>query len=86
MRTWTLPIKEKHKMDDERSWRIDPTKLPKKLDLDLSADAAEQLRLIAQQTGRSEDELILKILNQSLKTLQSTQDCGQNKPDNGEPE
>ena len=51
--------------DDDR-YRIDPAKLPKQLDLDLSPAVAEHLRKVAAQTGRSVEELILEIINRYL--------------------
>jgi hypothetical protein len=63
-------------MANEQSWELDPSKFPKKLDLELSAEAMEQLRTTAQRTGRSEDELILEILDQALQRPQPSENSG----------
>jgi hypothetical protein len=68
-------------MANEQSWELDPSKFPKKLDLELSAEAMEQLRTTAQRTGRSEDELILEILDQALQRPQPSENSGQNRPE-----
>jgi hypothetical protein len=53
--------------EDESRYRIDPSKLPKQIDIDLSPAVEEQLRKLAAATGRSVDELILEILDQGLQ-------------------
>jgi hypothetical protein len=53
-------------LDDDDRFSIDPTKLPKQLDLELPAPVFEQLNKIAAETGRSIDELILEILDSHL--------------------
>jgi hypothetical protein len=68
-------------MANKQSWELDPSKFPKKLDLELSAEAMEQLRTTAQRTGRSEDELILEILDQALQRPQPSENSGQNRPE-----
>ena len=47
--------------------RIDPTKLPRQLDIDLPPAVLEQLKKDAAATGRSVDELILEILDKYLQ-------------------
>ena len=54
-------------MTNEQSWEIEPTRLPKKLELELSTETMGWLRATAQRTGRSEEELILEILDKALK-------------------
>jgi hypothetical protein len=56
-------------MTNEQSWEIEPTRLPKKLELELelSTETMEWLRATAQRTGCSEEELILEILDKALK-------------------
>ena len=68
-------------MANKQSWELDPSKFPKKLELELSAEAMEQLRTAAQRTGRSEDELILEILDQALQRPQPSENSGQNRPE-----
>lgn len=53
--------------DGEDQFRIDPAKLPKQLDIDLSPAVLEQLEKHAAATGRSVDELILEILDRYLQ-------------------
>ncbi len=53
---------------DDR-FRLNPSKLPKQIKIDLSAEVAEQLRKSAAATGRSINELIVEILDRHL------QDC-----------
>ena len=81
MREQIYPIQPKQAMANEQSWELDPSKFPKKLDLELSAEAMEQLRTTAQRTGRSEDELILEILDQALQRPQPSENSGQNRPE-----
>ena len=51
--------------EDER-YKIDPARLPKQLDIDLSPAMAEQLAKAALATGRSVEELILEIIDRLL--------------------
>ncbi|MBD1194364.1 ribbon-helix-helix protein, CopG family [Vulcanococcus sp. Clear-D1] len=60
---------------------MDPTKLPRTLDLELSAEAMEWLLTTAQQTGRCEEELILEILDRALQS----RNPGQNSPESESP-
>ena len=53
--------------DNEDLFRIDPSNLPKKLDIDLPPALLEQLEKHAAATGRSLDELILEILDHHLE-------------------
>ena len=53
--------------DNQDLLRIDPSKLPKKLDIDLSPALIEQLEKHAAATGRLLDELILEILDHHLE-------------------
>jgi hypothetical protein len=68
-------------MTNDQSWELDPSKFPKKLELELSAETMEQLRTTAQRTGRSDDELILEILDQALQSPLPSQNSGQNRPE-----
>ena len=52
---------------DEDQLKIDPSKLPKQLDIDLPTALAEQLEKDAAKIGRSVDELILEIMDQYLQ-------------------
>ncbi len=67
-------------MANEQSWELDPSKFPKKLELELSSDAMEQLRATAEQAGRSVDELILEILDQALQNRRSSQNMPESDP------
>lgn len=53
--------------EDVDRYRIDPSKLPKQLDIDLPPAVAEQLLKRAAASGRSLDELILEILDRYLQ-------------------
>ena len=53
--------------DSSDQYRIDSSKLPKQLDIDLPPAVQEQLEKTAAATGRSIDELILEILDQYLQ-------------------
>jgi hypothetical protein len=57
-------------LDNDNFYRIDPTKLPKQVDIDLPREVEGQLRKLAAMTGRSLDELILEILDQGLQDPQ----------------
>lgn len=46
---------------------LDPEKLPKKLELDLSPAVEDYLLKLAAVSGRSVDELILEILDKALQ-------------------
>jgi hypothetical protein len=45
---------------------IDPAKLPKKLELELSEDLLEYLKRKSQQSDRSIDEIIMQMLNDRI--------------------
>ena len=54
-------------MTTEREWTLDPDKLPKKLEIELSDAVKTWLEQAAATTGRSEDELILELLDKGLQ-------------------
>ena len=45
---------------------IDPAKLPKKLELELTEELLERLKRQSQRSGRSIDEIILQMLNEHV--------------------
>lgn len=51
---------------EELAFPIDPAKLPKKLELELSEDLLEYLKRQSQQSGRSIDEIIMQMLNDRI--------------------
>jgi hypothetical protein len=57
-------------MENDQSWAINPNTLPQLLEIELSAESMEKLRDAAQKTGRSEDELILEVLDQAIQGLE----------------
>ena len=57
-------------MENHQSWAINPHTLPQLLEIELSAESMEKLRDAAQKTGRSEDELILEVLDQAIQGLE----------------
>lgn len=52
--------------EDER-YRINPEKLPKRIDLELTPETERRLTELATASGRSIDELILELLDQALQ-------------------
>lgn len=56
--------------EDNRYW-IDPDKLPKQIEIELKPETLQQLKDLAEASGRSIDEFILEILDKSLKDRQS---------------
>ena len=56
--------------DEEDRYRIDPTKLPKPIELDLMPELKEKLHALSERSGRSIDELILEILDRALRDQQ----------------
>lgn len=54
-------------LNSEDQYKIDPSKLPKQLDIDLPPEVAAQLEKDAAEVGRSVDELILDILDRYLQ-------------------
>lgn len=53
-------------VEEDDRFKIDPTKLPQPLELELPVRVLEQVTKLAAQTGRSVDELILEILDSHL--------------------
>ena len=47
-------------------WRLDPSRFPKRLDLDLSARVLDHLDRLSAKTGRSVSELASDLLSQAL--------------------
>ena len=47
-------------------FRLDPKRLPKKLELELTEDCLEYLKRQSQQSGRSIDEILVQILNDRI--------------------
>jgi hypothetical protein len=46
-------------------WRLDPARLPKRLDLEVSDEVYAQLQSMSERTGRSISDLVGEILQQS---------------------
>lgn len=51
---------------EDIAFPIDPAKLPKKLELELSEDLLEYLKCKSQQSDRSIDEIIMQMLNDRI--------------------
>ncbi|QVL52550.1 MAG: ribbon-helix-helix protein, CopG family [Cyanobium sp. M30B3] len=49
------------------SLRLDPEDFPKRIELELSDEAAEKIREISQRTGRSFSEVATDILSKALE-------------------
>ena len=56
-------------MDSDHQWQIDPSKPPQNLEFRLSAETAQQIKDLSERTGRSEDEVILDLLDRGLQNL-----------------
>ena len=56
-------------MDNTTPWPLDPARGPQKLELEISAELAAWLARKAEQTGRSEEELILELLDKGLQNF-----------------
>jgi hypothetical protein len=51
---------------EDIAFPIDPTKLPKKLELELTEELLEYLKRQSQQSDRSIDEIIMQMLNDRI--------------------
>jgi hypothetical protein len=51
---------------DISPWRLDPSKFPQRLDLELHAETFELLEALSGRTGRSISELAAELLGKSL--------------------
>ena len=56
---------------DEDCFYLDPSKLPKQINIDMPPAVAEHLRKVIAATGRSMDELIIEILDKGLQDYRS---------------
>ena len=56
----------KYQDAEDIAFPIDPAKLPKKLELELSEDLLEYLKRQSQQMDRSIDEVIMQMLNDRI--------------------
>jgi len=61
----------KYQDAEDLAFPIDPTKLPKKLKLELTEDLLEYLKRQSLQSDRSIDEIIMQMLNDRLAEEQS---------------
>jgi hypothetical protein len=48
------------------AWKLDPTKLPRRLDLDLSDEVYEALEALSRRTGRPIRDLVEDFIAQSV--------------------
>ena len=60
--------------DADKELALDPAKLPKQIDIELSAPVAEYVAKKAMETGRSEEEIILEVLDRELHRQQLLHD------------
>ena len=51
---------------EDSRFRLDPERLPKKLELELTEDCLEYLKRQSQRSGRSIDEIIVQMLNDRM--------------------
>jgi hypothetical protein len=52
--------------DAQDQFKIDPAKLPKRIEVDLPPEVVERLMRVSAMSGRSLDELILEVLDKDL--------------------
>jgi predicted HicB family RNase H-like nuclease len=52
---------------NESDYSLDPSRFPRRLELNLSAELHSQLQELARRSGRSIDEIILQQLDRSLR-------------------
>lgn len=59
---------------DHDPWRLDPSKFPKKIDLDLSDEALERLERLSARTGRSVRDIAADLLCQAVADQEQHQE------------
>lgn len=50
----------------ERDWKLDPLRLPQRLEINLPSEVLAVLQRKAESSGRSIDEIILEVLDREL--------------------
>lgn len=50
----------------ERDWKLDPLRLPQRLEINLPTEVLALLQRKAESSGRSIDEIILEVLDREL--------------------
>lgn len=50
----------------ERDWKLDPLRLPQRLEINLPTEVLAILQRKAESSGRSIDEIILEVLDREL--------------------
>lgn len=48
------------------AWRLDPSRMPRRLDLELNEEAYEALEVLSRRTGRSIRDLVEDFIAQSI--------------------
>ena len=51
----------------ERDWKLDPLRLPQRLEINLPSEVLAVLQRKAESSGRSIDEIILEVLDRELQ-------------------
>lgn len=54
----------------ERDWKLDPLRLPQRLEINLPSEVLAVLQRKAESSGRSIDEIILEVLDRELQANQ----------------
>ena len=54
----------------ERDWKLDPLRLPQRLEINLPSEVLAVLQRKAESGGRSIDEIILEVLDRELQENQ----------------
>ena len=54
----------------ERDWKLDPLRLPQRLEINLPSEVLAVLQRKAEGSGRSIDEIILEVLDRELQANQ----------------
>lgn len=52
----------------EQRWRLDPQRLPRRVELELSEPSLRRLRDLAERSGRDLEEIVLELLDQQLSS------------------
>jgi hypothetical protein len=55
--------------EDDQRYRLDPAKLPQRLDLILSDELFDRLAFLSERDGRSINDLVTDLLSRHLKPL-----------------
>lgn len=60
---WAQPVTPEREEDPR--YRLDPKRLPRPLDLEISAELADKIDALARRSGRSPDEIVLELIERA---------------------